>query len=35
VVEHAVSRGCRPVRPDEAYAEVARLVRDGSRLEPR
>ena len=26
VVAHAVGRGCRPVRPDEAYAEVSALA---------
>ncbi len=26
VVAHAVARGCRPVTPDEAYADVQRLT---------
>ncbi len=34
VVEHAVSRGCRPVRPDEAFDEVSQMV-VGTQLEPR
>jgi uridine kinase len=31
VVAHAVERGCVPVRPDQAYAAVGRLVGTGSR----
>ena len=35
VVAHAVARGCRPVTPDEAYAEVERLtVRPPGRRSP-
>jgi uridine kinase len=26
VVAHAVERGCRPVTPEQAYAEVRRLA---------
>ena len=26
VVDDAVAKGCRPVTPDEAYAEIVRLV---------
>lgn len=26
VVDHAIHRGCRPVRPDQAYAEVSSLT---------
>jgi uridine kinase len=35
VVAHAVARGCRPVTPDEAYAEIDRLtVRPPGRHSP-
>ena len=30
VVEHAVDQGCRPVTPDEAYAEISRLLAQAS-----